>query len=124
MITEFGKELRKIRIENDEILKDMSDKLGVTVSYLSAVENGKRDIPDNWLEGITMLYDLSSSALEKLKKAEYRTKNKVSIDLDNLNERQKEAVMVFAREFKELSSDDLRKLIQNLKEKKKKEKII
>lgn len=30
MLTKFGKELRKIRIENDEILKDMADKLNVT----------------------------------------------------------------------------------------------
>lgn len=38
MLTKFGKELRKIRIENDEILKDMADKLNVTAAYLSAVE--------------------------------------------------------------------------------------
>ena len=37
MLTKFGKELRKIRIEHDEILKDMADKLNVTAAYLSAV---------------------------------------------------------------------------------------
>ena len=52
MLTDFGKELRKIRIDNNEFLKDMANKLGVTVSYLSAVENGKRDIPDEWLDKI------------------------------------------------------------------------
>ena len=46
MLTKFGKELRKIRIENDEILKDMADKLNVTAAYLSAVENGNRKVPD------------------------------------------------------------------------------
>ena len=43
MITPFGKYLRKLRIDHDEKLKDMAAKLGVTGSYLSAVEIGKRD---------------------------------------------------------------------------------
>ena len=39
MLTNFGKALRKLRIDNNELLKDMALKLEVTVSYLSAVEN-------------------------------------------------------------------------------------
>ncbi len=46
-VTEFGKFSRKLRIENDELLRDMANKLGVTASYLSAVEIGKRNIPKN-----------------------------------------------------------------------------
>lgn len=33
MLTELGKELRKIRINSDEILKDMASKLGITQAY-------------------------------------------------------------------------------------------
>ena len=42
MLTRFGKRLRTLRIEENQRLKDMADKLGVTAAYLSAVENGKR----------------------------------------------------------------------------------
>lgn len=45
-LTEFGKFSRKLRIDNGELLKDMAIKLNVTVSYLSAVEIGKRNIPE------------------------------------------------------------------------------
>jgi transcriptional regulator with XRE-family HTH domain len=45
MLTEFGQYLRKIRIDCGDLLKDMADKLGVTSSYLSAVETGKRNVP-------------------------------------------------------------------------------
>ena len=62
MLTKFGKELRKIRIEHDEILKDMADKLNVTAAYLSAVENGNRKMPDSWINIITEEYNLSSEA--------------------------------------------------------------
>lgn len=67
MLTDFGKELRKIRIDNNEFLKDMANKLGVTVSYLSAVENGKRDIPDEWLDKIINDYNLSKNEIINLK---------------------------------------------------------
>lgn len=39
MVTAFGKFLRILR----EILKDMAEKLNVTSSFLSAVENGKKN---------------------------------------------------------------------------------
>lgn len=52
MLTEFGKILRKIRIDQGEIIKDMEEKLNVTASYLSVVETGKRNIPENWIEEI------------------------------------------------------------------------
>ena len=63
MLTKFGKELRKIRIENDEILKDMADKLNVTAAYLSAVENGNRKVPDAWVNTIVTKYNLSDEKL-------------------------------------------------------------
>ena len=41
-ISEFAIFCRKLRLDNNQILKDMADVLGVSSSYLSAVENGKR----------------------------------------------------------------------------------
>ena len=46
MITSLGNFLRKLRFEKGEVLKDMAEKLGVTVSFLSAVENGKKECRD------------------------------------------------------------------------------
>ena len=45
MLTSIGRFLRKLRIDQGEILKDMAEKLGVTVSFLSSVENGKKKCP-------------------------------------------------------------------------------
>ena len=60
-VTEFGKFSRKLRIENDELLRDMANKLGVTASYLSAVEIGKRNIPKKWEHIIVNAYQLDNS---------------------------------------------------------------
>ena len=48
MLTSIGRFLRKLRIDQGEILKDMAEKLNVTVSFLSAVENGKKKMPTAW----------------------------------------------------------------------------
>ena len=45
MLTMLGKFLRKLRIDRNELLKDMAGKLDVTVSFLSSVENGKKKMP-------------------------------------------------------------------------------
>lgn len=66
MLTEFGKVLRNIRLDNNEILKNMSDKLNISPSFLSSIENGRR-IPDiKYLNGIEENYSLDDTTLKKL----------------------------------------------------------
>lgn len=59
--TDFGKFAKKLRIEEYETLGDMAKKLGITASYLSAVENGKRKLPVEWREIIISKYKLNES---------------------------------------------------------------
>ncbi len=67
MLTVLGKFLRDIRIKNDEILYDMSIKLGVSPSTLSSVECGKIKMPIKWCEKICHLYQLDSKQADYLK---------------------------------------------------------
>ncbi len=45
MLTQFGIFLRKLRLDSNEIMKEMATKLDVSPSFLSTVENGKKTIP-------------------------------------------------------------------------------
>ena len=65
-LNEFGKFLRKLRIYNGELLKDMAIKLNVTPSFLSMVETGRRNIPKKWEEDIEKIYSLSLKQKEEL----------------------------------------------------------
>lgn len=40
--TSLGKFLRKLRIDRGKLLRTMSNKLGISMSFLSSVENGKK----------------------------------------------------------------------------------
>lgn len=61
MLTEFGKHIRKIRIDRQELMKDMAEKLNVTPAYLSSVETGKRNVPQGWIGHIVRMYKLDPS---------------------------------------------------------------
>lgn len=106
MLTKFGKELKKIRVENDEILKDMAAKLNVTAAYLSAVENGNRKVPDSWVSIISEKYQLIEDEVIRLQSAAYENRNSINITYDNGNEMESDLALSFARKFKELDKAD------------------
>ena len=56
MLVELGKELRMIRLSENELLKDMAKRINVAPSYLSAIENGKRRPTKNLLDNIPISY--------------------------------------------------------------------
>lgn len=54
--SELHKYLRNIRIENNELLKNMADKLGLQPSELSAIEHQRKTMPEGFMEMIHQLY--------------------------------------------------------------------
>lgn len=115
MLTKFGKELKKIRVEHDEILKDMAAKLGVTAAYLSAVENGNRKVPDTWVGIISNKYQLTEEEAVKLQSVAYENRNSVKITYDNSDKLEADLALSFARKFKELDKKDVLEIQKILK---------
>ncbi|MCL2703246.1 MAG: helix-turn-helix domain-containing protein [Defluviitaleaceae bacterium] len=110
MLTEFGKTLRKMRIDCGEIIKNMADKLGCTASYLSAVETGKRSIPDGWVDKIVSLYSLDCDTEEKLRTAAMAEVTTLKIDINNLFGNKRETAILFAREFSDVDDSTAEKI--------------
>ena len=57
-ITEYGKQLRHIRLDISELLGTMADKLGLSPAYLSSIETGTRSIPVDLTRKIISAYNL------------------------------------------------------------------
>ena len=119
MANDFGKFCRKLRIDSDELLKNMADKLNVTSAYLSAVENGKRRIPDDWSEKLSQLYKLNDAQIAEMNEAIDSSLKEITINLaQSKNNAAKSTAIAFARKFDSLSDDEITK-IQNILSKKK-----
>ena len=115
MLTDFGKICRKIRIDANELLADMADRLGVSASFLSAVENGKKSVPDNWPRMIADLYALDTMEYKELQQAAEDSVNVVKIRMQDMEQRDRNLVLAFAREFENLDATDKDKLLKLLR---------
>ena len=118
MATIFGKALRKIRINRDELLMDMAKKLEITSAYLSSIENGKRGIPQDMSKKIIKLYNLDADESKNLFMAEDESRKKVEFDFTNSDPSKKNIVLALARSFDELSDEQLQE-IRNILDKRK-----
>lgn len=116
MITAFGKFLRNLRMDNGELLKTMAEKLNVTSSFLSAVENGKKKIPTDWVMKISSLYSLSYDKQIELQNAYSETNQCLEIGLTGLSAQNKELAFSFARKLNSFNEDELKKILDILKE--------
>ena len=119
MVTAFGKFCRKLRIDKSQIMLDMAESLGVSPAFLSAVENGKKNVPKTWLEEMTSIYKLSADDKNELRKAIELSVTEVKFNLAKENNSDRELIVAFAREFKSMDAgrkEKIRKLLCASKE--------
>lgn len=110
MLTSIGKFLRKLRIDRNEILLNMSEKLGVMPSFLSAVENGKKKMPTAWRTKIVELYNLTDAQINEFENAIAATNEVVELNIEGMNEQNRNLAVSFARKFSELSDEQLEEI--------------
>ena len=109
-LTIFGKEIRKARLDVEETLSSMSLSIGVTPAFLSALETGRKKIPDETVTLIDNFFTARGKQIADLRKlADVSNKN---VSLEGLNPRQQMLVAGFARSS--YDAETLEKLAQLL----------
>ena len=114
MATELGRFLRKLRIDNDELLRDMARKLGMSSAMLSSIENSKRKPAENFAAAVVGEYKLDDDQVRALDLAVARAREEVAIRLDSLRAPNQELAVAFARRIGDLdenSVETIRKLL-------------
>jgi transcriptional regulator with XRE-family HTH domain len=110
MITEFGKQIRKYRIDKVVTLRSMADDMGLSAAYLSAVETGKRNITTQLFDSIVDYFKLDEQKRKELRKLADLSQKEISISMENATDKHRNSAAVFARRLNELSFDDLEKI--------------
>lgn len=108
MITELGKQLRLLRINTGDSLRTMAAKLNISAAYLSSIENGKRNVPDEFDKMLFEVYLLSEQEKKIIKKAVYSSKEKYTVDLTSIGDKKRK--ILFALVEEELREDTIDKL--------------
>lgn len=119
MRTSIGEFLRNLRMNQNQRLKDMADILGVSSAFLSAVENGKKSMPDIWIKKIQAEYGISDDQCDEMKQAAMESQNTISINMKNVSALNRELAVSFARQFDDMDEETSKKIISMLRNRKK-----
>ena len=115
--TSFGEFVRILRIKHHEVMGDMAKVLGVKIPFLSAVENGKKNVPSDWIDKIAVHYGLSSSEQKQLQKSVDESRTQYKIIVGNAGIHQRKAALQFARSFDEMDDETATKILELLSKK-------
>lgn len=112
--TKFGEFVRILRIKHHEVMGDMADMLGTSLPFLSAVENGKKNVPAEWIKKIVSYYDLNENEENELLQAIDESKTQMKLSLINSSECKRGAALQFARSFDNMDDEIAKKIIDIL----------
>lgn len=113
-MTNFGKILRKLRVDHNERILDMADKIGKSSAFISAVERGQKPIPEGFDDLIIKAYDLSDIQAMAVRQACARSKT--SFQLKPNTGLGRDAADLLAKRINELSSSQLKEIKEILEQ--------
>lgn len=105
-LTAFGKELRKIRLDCEEILFDMATKLNISSAMLSGIETGSKPAPADFVEKLVQQYPAITSRRAELEHLAVLTKKTLTVPLD-VSDEAKKVAFEFCRELPNMSPERL-----------------
>ena len=120
--TSFGEFVRILRIRHHEVMGDMAKVLGASLPFLSAVENGKKNVPSDWISKIVEHYGLTETEQQDLLEAIEESKTQYKIVAGNAGNYQRKAALQFARSFDEMDDETAVKVLELLSKKEEKDK--
>lgn len=116
-LTEFGRFIRKFRIDRSIRLKDMADAVNVSPSFLSGIEVGKKVLPFDLEKKIATHYQMSHEEVREMQEAADASRTQVYLDLPSNNNLDKQVIGAFCRNISNLD-DEKKKAILDLLNKK------
>ncbi len=109
-LTPFGKAVRKFRVDRGETQFEVAEALGVSIAFWSAIETGKKNVPSELFEKAISYFRLAKEDAEKLQELSCLSQKDIKINMQNMNDRSRELVVGFARNFSSLDEEKQQKL--------------
>ena len=120
-LTSFGVELRKHRVDSGETLYEMAEAIGISPSFLSAVETGRKKAPDELVENVIKHLKLDMVDALRLREAAMETGPEIRIPLKGRGSEARKVAAMFARRFDDKDLSALRDALERLEARKKAE---
>lgn len=117
MLSKFGQLVRKLRIDRQMKLGDMAKALDVSSAYLSALENNKKKLSNDFVERVVDFFDVNDRDADEIRDAAALSKSEFVLKPEKDSDISLEAVAMFARsiESSSLSEEKAKKILDILK---------
>ena len=118
MATEFGKKLQQLRQLGGMTLHDVAQKMGVSTAFLSAIENGRKRVPDDFVGKVGAVLPVARQQADELEALASQARQQVVVPLPQASRKDADLATVLARKFNSLSEaqkDRIREIIDNYK---------
>lgn len=112
--TKFGEFMRIQRVKHHEIMGDTAELFNVKLPFISAVENGKKNVPEDWFDIIVEHYDLDKEEQAKLRNAIDESKTQIKFDLSASTNMQRRVAFQFQRSFDKLDEQTANEILKIL----------
>lgn len=112
--TKYGEFMRILRVRFHEVMGDTAKFLGVKVPFVSAVESGKKNVPEEWIPKLIEHYHLNESEQQKLMAAVEESKTQMKINLFSASNSQRRLAIQFQRSFENLDDDTAEAILKLL----------
>ncbi len=115
-MTPFGRRLRQLRATKGVTLTEMAQAIGVTPTYLSALENGKRGKP-TWalVQRIIAYFNVIWDEAEDLQRLAELSRPKVTVDTSGLCPEATELANLLANEVRHMPPETVAELLGHFK---------
>lgn len=116
-MTPFGEKIRLLRRQRGIAQRDMAAAIGVSPAYLSALEHGRRGVP-NWgmVQKIIGFFNVIWDDAEELQRLAEQSDPRVVIDTAGLSPRATELSNLLAQTISSLGEPEIEALIGRLRE--------
>ncbi len=116
--TKFGEFMRIQRIKHHEVMGDSAKLFDVSMPFISAVENGKRNVPDGWFDILVSHYNLTTQESDELSNAIEQSKTQVKLNLTRTTAIRREMAIQLQRSFDTMDEDTAETILKFLKDRK------
>ena len=112
-LNKFGQFIRKYRIDNSLLLKNMAETLKIGSAYLSGMETGSKPIPSDMVEKISNAYKFDEKQRAELQRSVDESQSEVKVKTFN-NPLNQQVAAAFARSIDSLSEEEKRQILEIL----------
>lgn len=108
--TPFGRVLAEIRFKEDERMVDMAKSIGVSTSFLSALELGRKQVSKDLIGKLFSAYDIDESKKDEIRELAAMSGTSIRLNLEGASDQKREFVSNLSKKLAELDDDVIAQL--------------